>query len=43
MTELISFPLRCSLIGFSYLQIGVIQALAGFFNFFVIQGESGFK
>jgi sodium/potassium-transporting ATPase subunit alpha len=31
------------LIGFSYLQIGVIQALAGFFNFFVIQGESGFK
>lgn len=30
------------LISMSYLQIGMIQALAGFFTYFVIMGENGF-
>jgi sodium/potassium-transporting ATPase subunit alpha len=30
------------LISFSYLQIGVIQALAGFFTYFVVMGNFGF-
>eukprot|EP01135_Chromosphaera_perkinsii_P004408 Nk52_evm11s280 gene=Nk52_evmTU11s280 len=31
------------LIGVAYLQIGIIQALAGFFSFFVVMSENGFK
>lgn len=30
------------LIGLAYGQIGMIQALAGFFTYFVIMGENGF-
>ena len=30
------------LIGMSYGQIGILQALAGFFSYFVIMGENGF-
>ena len=30
------------LIGLSYGQIGMIQAIAGFFNYFVIMGFNGF-
>ena len=31
------------LIGFSYLQIGVLQAAAGFFTYFTVYAESGWK
>lgn len=31
------------LIGYAYLQIGVIQAASGFFTFFTIMGDNGFK
>ncbi len=32
----------CRLISMAYGQIGIIQALAGFFIYFVIMGENGF-
>lgn len=38
----IAMLLLCRLIGMAYGQIGMIQASAGFFTYFVIMSENGF-